>query len=290
MAQMDGNPIIWGVDQLAMLMRYVGGEIQRVGWGDSAATTHLPEIRRVTTHDLREIMAKGIDDFAACRSDVAFLCVFYPIIGLLLAWIAFDRNLLPLLFPVISGFALIGPLAAVGLYEMSRRRELGEEIHWSNAFSVVKSPSFLAIIVLGALLLGIFLVWILAANAIYYVTMGPEAPESIGAFIRDLFTTAAGWAMIVIGCAVGFVFAVVALSISVVSFPLLLDRPVGVPVAVITSIRVAARNPTAIATWGLIVAVALALGSIPLFLGLIVVLPVLGHATWHLYRKAVVPE
>ena len=124
MAQMDGNPIIWGVDQLAMLMRYIGGRSQRVGGGDSAATTHLPEIRRVTTHDLREIVAKGIDDFAACRSDVAFLCVFYPIIGVVLAWIAFDRNLLPLLFPVISGFALIGPLAAVGLYEMSRRREL----------------------------------------------------------------------------------------------------------------------------------------------------------------------
>jgi uncharacterized membrane protein len=290
MAQMDGNPIIWGVDQIGMLMRYIGGEIQRVGWGDSAATVHLPEIRRVTTHDLREIVGKGIDDFAACRSDVAFLCVFYPIIGLLMAWIAFDRNLLPLLFPVISGFALIGPLAAVGLYEMSRRRELGEEIHWSHAFGVVKSPSFLAIIVLGALLLGIFLVWILTANAIYYVTMGPEAPASLGAFIRDLFTTGAGWAMIVIGCAIGFVFAVVVLAISVVSFPLLLDRPVGVPVAVITSIRVAARNPTAIAAWGLIVAVALVLGSIPLFLGLIVVLPVLGHATWHLYRKAVAPE
>ena len=115
----------------------------------------------------------------------------------------------------------------------------------------------------------------------------PEPPASVMAFVGDVFTTGAGWAIIVVGMGVGFLFALLVLAISVVSFPLLLDRDVGLGVAIWTSVRVALANPRAIALWGVIVAVGLALGSIPLFLGLIVVMPVLGHATWHLYRKVV---
>ena len=231
-----------------------------------------------------------MEDFGACRTDVIALCVFYPVIGALLAWFAFDRNLVPLLFPVISGFALLGPVAGVGLYEMSRRREIGEEPSWAHAFAVVRHPSFAAIAVLGLMLGGVFVVWMLTAHGIYYATLGPELPASLGAFLRDTFTTGAGWAMIIVGCAVGSLFAALVLAISVVSFPLLLDRDVGLPVAVITSLRVTAANPVPIAVWGLIVAAGLVIGSIPFFLGLIVVLPVLGHATWHLYRRTVVME
>ena len=109
-------------------------------------------------------------------------------------------------------------------------------------------------------------------------------------FLREVLTTGAGWTMILVGCGVGFLFAALVLATSVVSFPLLLDRDVGLPVAVITSMRVAAANPLPIAVWGLIVAGGLLLGSIPFFLGLIVVMPILGHATWHLYRRTVVAE
>ena len=122
-------------------------------------------------------------------------------VGVLLAWIAFDRNLLPLLFPVMSGFALLGPVAAVGLYEMSRRREQGQEPSWADAFAVAKSPSFGAILVLGLMLFALFIVWVLTANGIYYATLGPEPPASLGAFVSDVFTTAAGWTMIVVGFA-----------------------------------------------------------------------------------------
>jgi uncharacterized membrane protein len=120
------------------------------------------------------------------------------------------------------------------------------------------------------------------------MTLGPEPPISAQAFLRDVLTTGSGWTMIIIGMGVGFIFALAVLAISVVAFPLMLDREVGLGNAVATSLRVFAENPLPIAAWGVIVAGGLVLGSIPAFLGLIFVLPVLGHATWHLYRKTVV--
>jgi uncharacterized membrane protein len=237
--------------------------------------------------DLRAILARGLADFSAFRTDVIFLCVIYPVVGLVLARLAFGYDLLPLIFPLASGFALIGPFAGVGLYEMSRRREAGADVTWADTVKVVRSPSFGAIVLLGLLLMAIFLLWLLAAEAIYQMTLGPAPPVSIGSFIRDVFATSPGWTMIGVGCGVGFLFAVLAFGISVVSFPLLLDREAGVDTAILTSIRAVIANPAAMAVWGLIVAGGLVIGSIPFFLGLIVVMPVLGHSTWHLYRAVV---
>jgi uncharacterized membrane protein len=170
---------------------------------------------------------------------------------------------------------------------MSRRREQGVEITWADAFGVVSAPAFGAILVLGLILLAIFLVWLAAAWAIWSMTLGPVPPVSLGAFTHQVLTTSAGWAMIIVGVGVGFLFALLVLAISVVSFPLLLDRDVGLRTAVATSVRAVLINPGPMAAWGLIVAGGLVLGSIPVLLGLIIVMPVLGHATWHLYRKVV---
>lgn len=286
MPETIGNPLSWSIDHAKAVGQHLGSVATHVGHETDDLV--LPQVRRIEVGDLREVLRRGVADFMACRTDVAFLCLLYPAIGLLVAWFALDRNLLPLLFPAVSGLAIVGPVAAVGLYEMSRQREMGLEPKWSHAFGVVKSPNFGAVLALGLILGALFLVWILTAHGIFFATMGPEAPASIGAFARDVMTTPAGLTMAVVGIAVGALFAALALSISVVAFPLLLDRGVGVPAAIITSLRVTAANPVPIAAWGLIVAAGLVLGSIPFFLGLIVVMPILGHATWHLYRRTVV--
>jgi uncharacterized membrane protein len=275
------------VDQL----RTANASLERAGHSLRRPTRDagLPDVARIELGDLRDALAKGLGDLGAYRSDVIFLCIVYPLVGLLLAWLAFGHELVHLFFPLASGFALIGPVAAVGLYEISRRREQGDEITWADAFGVVRAPAFGAVVALGLVLLAIFLLWLLAAYAIYLATLGPEPPGGVGAFVRDVLTTGAGWTMIALGVGVGFLFAVLVLTISVVSFPLLLDRDVGLTAAVATSVRAVAANPGPMAAWGLIVAGGLVLGSIPALLGLIIVMPVLGHATWHLYRK-VVPE
>ena len=278
------NPVEWTADQLWLASLTVGSLGHSVRGSRDVA---LPAVRRIRTSDLRAALIRGLADFEAYRSDVIFICLIYPLVGILLAWLSFGYHFLPLLFPLASGFALLGPVAAVGLYEMSRRREQGHRIGWIDAFGVVRSPGFGAILVLGLVLLAIFVLWMLAAAVIYQLTLGPEPPLSITAFARDVFTTSAGWTMIVVGVGVGFLFALLVLAISVVSFPLLLDRDVGLYGAVSTSIRAVAANPGPMAVWGLIVAGGLVIGMIPAFLGLIIVMPVLGHATWHLYRKVV---
>lgn len=249
-----------------------------------------PVIRHVTPGDLIDALRAGWNDFTALPTHAIFLCAIYPIVGIGIAGLTLGFAVIPLLFPLAAGFALIGPLAAVGLYEVSRRREAGVDASAGHALDVLHSPSIGAIVALGLLLLILFVVWIGAARAIYIENFGYAAPASVGAFVHDVLTTPAGWSLIILGNGLGFLFAVAALAISVVSFPLLLDRDVGASVALLTSLRVVAANPLTMALWGLIVAALLVIGSLPLFVGLAVVLPVLGHATWHLYRKAVVPD
>jgi uncharacterized membrane protein len=281
------HPLEWSADQLRTANLAVERASHSLHSPTGADDATRPAIRKIELADLADVLASGLRDFGAYRTDVIFLCIIYPLAGLVLASVAFGYDLLPMLFPLASGFALIGPVAAVGLYEMSRRREQGVEITWADAFGVVSAPAFGAILVLGLILLAIFLVWLAAAWAIWSMTLGPVPPASLGAFMHQVLTTSAGWAMILVGVGVGFLFALLVLAISVVSFPLLLDRNVGLRTAVATSVRAVLINPGPMAAWGLIVAGGLVLGSIPVLLGLIIVMPVLGHATWHLYRKVV---
>jgi uncharacterized membrane protein len=249
-----------------------------------------PVVRRLAASDLFQSLMRGYDDFSAMPSHAVFLCVIYPLLGLLLIAMALSYSMLPLAFPLAAGFALVGPLAAIGLYELSRRREAGLDSSARHALDVLHSPSLAALMALGLVLMAIFLIWLAVAEAIYVANFGYAAPGSIGQFVGNVFNTSAGWNLIIVGTSVGFHFAMLAFIISVVSFPLLLDRDVGAAVALLTSIRVVATNPVTMALWGLIITALLVIGSVAFFLGLTVVIPVLGHATWHLYRKAVEPD
>jgi len=281
------NPLEWAWDNLKQTGHAVEATAHTMegAWEDRDAAP--PVVRRISAADIGDALAKGLKDFGACRTDVIFLCLLYPVAGLIISRMAFSYGMVALIFPLIAGFALIAPLFGVGLYEISRRRERGLETSWTDAFGVARSPAIGSILVMGLLLLAIFCVWLFAANLLYTVTLGPDSPVSATAFARDALTTPQGWTMTVVGVGVGFLFALAVLLISVVSFPLLLDRNVGVGTAIATSIRAVRVNPGPMAMWGLIIAASLVIGAIPLLIGLAVVLPVLGHATWHLYRKVV---
>ena len=251
------------------------------------ATTFV--VRKVRLSDLLDALRLGWEDFKAIPTHAVVLCVIYPVIGLVLFRLALGYSVLPLLFPLAAGFTLIGPFAALGLYELSRRRERGEEATAWHAVHVLSAPSFGAILGLGTFLFALFVTWIATADGIYIATFGYTPAASIPDFARRVLTTPEGWSLIIIGCGVGFLFAVVALCVSIVSFPLMLDRHATAIDAIRTSWQAVMQNPFTMAAWGLIVAVLLAVGSLPFFVGLAVVLPVLGHATWHLYRKVVEP-
>ncbi|WP_291730661.1 DUF2189 domain-containing protein [Leisingera sp. F5] len=284
MAKTIGNPLSWLLQSAETTGQHIGQTVEEMG---SDGVKELPKARTLTMDDIIHSLAAGLEDFAACRSDAMFLVLFYPLIGITLIVMSLSMNLLPLIVPMIMGFAILGPVAAVGLYEMSSRREAGFEPRWMDAFGVIRSPAFGGILVLGLYLAVLFIVWLVAADMIYSRTLGPEPPASMLGFAAEVVTTREGWIMAISGGIVGAVFAFAALAMSLVSFPLLLDRHVGLPVAVATSIKVLRKNPVICMTWGVIVGTALVVGAIPFLAGLIIVVPVLGHATWHLYRRAV---
>lgn len=244
-------------------------------------------IRRIGMADLRSVLMQGFEDFRRQPSHLVFLCLIYPVVGFLLARATMGGEWVMLLFPIMAGFALVGPFAAIGIYEISRRHEQGLDTSWRHAFDVLRSPSRLSILMLGFLLMLLFVAWLAAALAIYRRTLGFYEPAGIGELAWQVLTTRGGWALILVGNAIGLLFALVVLSISVISFPLLLDRRVDTFAAMGASLRAVTANPGPMAAWGLIVAAALVAGSIPFFVGLAVVVPVLGHATWHLYRRVV---
>jgi uncharacterized membrane protein len=283
------NPVEYAGAQVVGAARGVATAYHSLQHMQETIHSPAPAVRHIAVHDIFDALAKGFQDFGEYRSDVIFLCAIYAAVGLVLARLAFGLDMLPLVFPLASGFALIGPFAAIGLYEMSRRREQGLPVSWANAFDVVHVPAFGGIVILGLMLIAIFLAWLYVAWLIFANTLGPAGPVSLQAFFNDVFFTRAGWTMIVLGCGVGFLFALAAMALSLVSFPLMIDRDVGLDTAIKTSARAIAANPVPMAVWGLIVAGSLVAGSIPLFIGLVVVVPVLGHATWHLYRKLVAP-
>ena len=244
-------------------------------------------VRRIGSADLRWALQSGWRDFQAKRGDIIFVALLYPLIGLMTAAIALNSALLPLFFPTVAGLSILGPIVAAGFYEIARRREQGDEAGWSHFLDPLERSRRGGIVGLTAMLIVLFVAWLLIAALLYQVTVGVLAPVDLSAFVRDLLTTPQGWTLILLGNAVGAVIAAATLVLTVVSVPMVVDRPVSAMAAVQTSIRAVAANPGAMARWGAIVATMLLIGAIPLFIGLAIVLPVLGYATWHLYTRVV---
>ena len=262
------------------------GSAFHVYFGPQALTAPV-EVRKIEPSDCFAALREGFDDFVAVPTHPIFVGLFYAIGGIAVLGLTSVANALQLVFPFAAGFALLGPFFAVGLYELSRRRERGLIPSWSDAFSVFRSPALPSVVALGRFLFALFAIWIGVAEVLYMQLYGPKPPAAALPFLHDVLTTGRGWTLIAVGGLIGFCFAVLALCVSVISFPLLLDRDPGVVPAVVASMRLARDNPGPVALWGFLVAALLVLGSLPLFIGLAVVMPALGHATWRFYRRAV---
>jgi uncharacterized membrane protein len=270
-----------------MAKLFYGGSSAADAPAAPSQSTGRIEIRSIDATDLRDALARGFSDFKEMPTHLVFLVVIYPLVTLVFARISANYDVLPFVFPLLAGYTLIGPLVATGMYELSRRRELGLDISRRHAVSVVRSPRFLAIALLGLILMGVYFTWLWAAWEIYDRIFDGVIPESIADFASLIINTPAGMQLMLVGSSAGFVFATIVFAVSVMSFPMMLDRDVSIVTAIATSVRTCLKNPRTMASWGLIIAGTLLLGAIPFFVGLAFVLPVLGHATWHLYRKAV---
>jgi uncharacterized membrane protein len=247
----------------------------------------MPAIAKISFSDLGDALRKGAEDFWAKPSHYLLLALIYPVIGMVLTVWMNGYHTWPMLYPLIGGFALLGPVAAIPLYEISKQREEGREPSWRDALGVLRSPAIGSIIIVGVLLFVLFTLWLTAAQAIYESIFGSVAPRSLDGLIMQVFGSEQGTMLLAVGTGVGALFALVVLCTSVVALPLLIDRDVGAYVAIETSFRAVLHNRVVLMAWGLIVGAAVFLGSAMLFVGLAVVLPILGHATWHLYRKLV---
>jgi uncharacterized membrane protein len=244
-------------------------------------------VRQITDEDLRASLRQGRDDFLDLRGDLFFAGLIYTLIGIAAVVMTSNGPLIPFLFPIVAGVGLLGPVAAVGFYELARRREKGQEVHWFNFLDVRKRPSVDDRGVVAGLLLAIFALWLMAAGALYAALFGWSTPTDFVAFVRDVLTTVNGWLLIVAGAVVGAIFGWIVLALSVVSLPMLVDCDVSAPEAVSASWRAAHANKAEMIRWGVTVLAVLVLASIPLFVGLAFALPWLGYSTWHLYTRLI---
>ena len=252
----------------------------------SHSAARIP-VRRISGDDLRWSLHAGWEDFMTLRGDIFFAGLIYTLLGLAAVVMTTSKPLIPYFFPVVAGVGLLGPVAALGFYELAKRREAGQEVHWFNFVDVRKRPSVDDMGIVAGLLLAIFALWMIAAGILYVTLFGWDTPTSVSGFLASVFMTARGWTLILLGAIVGAIFGWVVLAISVASLPMLVDRDVGASDAISASWRAAHANKPEMIRWGLTVVGLLVLGSIPLFLGLAVVLPWLGYSTWHLYTRLI---
>ena len=246
------------------------------------------QIRKIGMQDLWQSLREGWEDYGEKPfSSFTLLALYYPFFVLVFTLTSLGQNLQYLVFPMVAGFTLLGPVIAIAFFEMSRHREAGQKMRWRKAFGFIHTSSFATILALSFLMTLLYVGWLYMAEILYFSLFAATPPSSVADFLNQLVTTRHGGALIFYGNFIGFLFAYAAMALSVVAFPLALDKPVTSITAVLVSVKAFTSNVVVLAAWGIIVAVIMLLGTALFFIGLAVALPVLGHATWHLYRKIV---
>ena len=251
-------------------------------------TAVIPEVKKVTFGDLRSAFWSGLKDFLRAPQYGLFFGGVYAIGGLILMYAVAVIGVFWLAYPLVIGFALIGPFIATGLYEVSRRLEKDEPLIWSGVLGVIAEQKNRELGWMAFVMLFIFWVWMYQARTIFAVFFGSSGFASIDGFVTAVFTTPTGLTFLAVGNLVGAIVSIVLFTLTVISCPLLLDRDVDFVTAMVASIRTVLKSPIAMIGWGVFVVLSVIASALPAFLGLLVVLPVLGHATWHLYRRAIV--
>jgi uncharacterized membrane protein len=244
-------------------------------------------VNEIAVSDIWFSIRLGWRDFMQQPSHYFFAIILYPFIGIVLWLWASESNTVQLIFPMMTGFALLGPFIAIFLYEISRRLENGLDTSWGQIFLVIYSPAVRDISILSIMLLGLFVTWMISANILFLSLYGPEYPTSLLRFLIEVILTPRGWVLIILGNGIGVCFALIALCSTVVAFPILIDTRISAIRAVQVSMLAVRMNPIPLILWGLVVSLGLLMGVLCVMVGLIIAFPVFGHASWHLYRRVV---
>jgi len=247
-----------------------------------------PVVMQIAVADVAEAFVQGLRDFQAAPLYGLVFAVPYALGGLLIVLSVTALGISYLAYPLAAGFALIGPFVAAGLYEVSRRRESGQAITFGGIWSTIRSRSEMAWMAFVTVF--IFVLWMYQVRLLMVLLLGLNVSfATLQQFITVILTTNEGLLFLLIGNMVGAALSLILFSLTVVSFPLLLDRDVDFVTAMITSVRAVVANPGPMIGWALVIVILLIISALPVFLGLLITLPVLGHATWHLYRRVVAP-
>ncbi|MEM6744665.1 MAG: DUF2189 domain-containing protein [Pseudomonadota bacterium] len=250
----------------------------------------LPPINAIGYDDLGDAFRAGIGDFKRAPAFGLFFGGVYAAGGILMLWISAGLNAPWLILPLVLAFPLVGPFIAVGLYDVSRRLARDERPRWGAVLGVMLQQRKRELGWMAFVVLFICFVWFYQIRTILVIFLQNESFSTMGDFLVVVLTTQAGWGFTLVGSVVGGFLALVLFSTTVVAIPLLLERERDFVTAIITSVKAVTTSPAPMVAWGLTVTVLVMLSALPAFLGLVVILPVLGHATWHLYKKLVGPE
>lgn len=255
-----------------------------IAQGQAKEASPLPEIQTIGRADIGAALRAGLRDFARAPAFGLFFSAFYVAGGLVIYAVYAASGQEWWLIPVVVGFPLLAPFAAIGLYEVSRRLEAGTPLVWREVLGVVFAQKDRQIPSMAMVILLMFMFWVFVAHTIFALFMGLQAMTNVTTSLGVLLE-GNGPLMLAVGSVIGAGFALALFSFTAAGLPMLLEREVDFITAIITSIQAVARNFPVMILWGLVIALALFAGMLPVFLGLFIALPVLGHASWHMYRR-----